>query len=263
MPQLNFVKQGKGPIIVLSHALGSDLGMWDEVAAGLLPRYTVLRYDHRGHGKSQRVPGPCTIASLAEDAASLIAAEAGRPVHFVGISMGGVVAQALAVRYPQLISSIVVANSSAFYGEAARAAFQARIDTVREHGMQAIAEGTMQRWFTPECRADDTNGGMERVARARATFDATDRQSWLTCAEAIAGVDFRTSNGLIHCPSLVVAGKRDESTPEEMSRAIALAISGAELRVLDTGHLSAMEQPLSFGKLVSDFVETVLSPVNT
>jgi len=256
MPQLNFVKQGKGPIIVLSHALGSDLGMWDEVAAGLQTRYTVLRYDHRSHGKSEVVPGTCTIAGLAEDAAALIAGQAREPVHFVGISMGGMVAQALAVRFPELIRSIVVANSANYFEEPRRTSWLERIKTVREQGMAAIAEGTMQRWFTRECRADTTNGGIERVAKARATLLATDRDAYLACCEAIMTIDFRTSNGLIHCPALVVAGKRDESTPEAMSRCIALAISGAQLRVLDTAHMSAMEQPLSFAKLVSDFIET-------
>ncbi|RYX93858.1 MAG: alpha/beta fold hydrolase [Comamonadaceae bacterium] len=263
MPQLNFVKEGKGPIIVLSHALGSDLHMWDEVAAGLLPRFTVLRYDHRGHGRSERVAGPYTIAGLAEDAAALIAEQARRPVHFVGISMGGMVAQALAVRFPQMISSIVVANSANFYEGAARTGFKSRVNAVREGGLAAIADGTMERWFTPECRADETNGGMKRVAKARATLEATDKDAWIASADAVAAIDFRSSNGLIHCPALVVAGKRDESTPVAMSSAIALAISGAQLRVLDAAHLSAMEQPLSFGKLVSDFVETVLAPVNT
>jgi 3-oxoadipate enol-lactonase len=256
MPQLNFIKEGKGPIIVLSHALGADLHMWDEVAAGLRTRYTVLRYDHRGHGKSEVVPSPYILTGLAEDAAELIAAQARRPVHFVGISMGGMVAQALAVRFPQLIRSIVVANSANYFEELRRVGWLERIKTVREQGLAAIAEGTLSRWFTPECRADATNGGIERVAKARATMLATNQDAYLACCEAIMQIDLRTSNGLIHCPALVVAGKRDESTPEAMVRAIALGISGAQLRVLDTAHMSAMEQPLSFAKLVSDFIET-------
>jgi 3-oxoadipate enol-lactonase len=256
MPQLNFVKEGKGPIIVLSHALGADLHMWDEVADGLKTRYTVLRYDHRGHGKSEVVPGPCTLAVLAEDAAALIAAQSRRPVHFVGISMGGMVAQALAVRFPQLIRSIVVANSANYFDELVRASRLERIKAVRELGIAAIADATLARWFTPECRADTTNGGIERVAKARATMLATDKAAYLACIEAIMQIDLRTSNGLIHCPALVVAGKRDESTTEAMVRAISLSISGAQLRLLDTAHMSAMEQPLSFAKLVSDFIET-------
>lgn len=257
MPQLNFVKQGKGPVLVLSHSLGSDLGMWDEVAAALEARYTVLRYDHRGHGKSEVVPGPYTMAALAEDVASLIAEQAKKPVHFIGLSMGGMVAQALAVRYPQMIRSIVVANSANYFDEARRASWRERIETVRKEGLQAISGQTMQRWFTREFRADTINGGAQRVERIRATLEATDPQAYIACCEAILGMDFRTSNGLIHCPSLVIYGKRDESTPEDMSRAISLAISGAQLHAMNTAHLSATEKPMSFAKLVSDFLEAV------
>ena len=96
-----------------------------------LPRYTVLRYDHRGHGKSEVVPGPYGIEAMADDAAALIEQQASGAVHFVGLSMGGMVAQQLAVRHPQLVTSIVVANSSSSYDEAARAMWKARIETVR------------------------------------------------------------------------------------------------------------------------------------
>jgi 3-oxoadipate enol-lactonase len=111
MAQLNFVREGSGPAVVLSHALGTDLTMWDEVAAQLAQRFTVLRYDHRGHGRSPAVPGRCTMEDLAEDAAELIREELGGPVHFVGISMGGMVGQQLAASHPELVGSMVVANA--------------------------------------------------------------------------------------------------------------------------------------------------------
>ena len=115
----------------------------------------------------------------------------------------------------------------------------------------------MQRWFTREFRADTINGGMEQVARTRAVLEATDPATYIACCEAIMAMDFRSSNGLIHCPSLVIFGKRDESTPEAMARAMSLAISGAQLHGMNTAHLSATEKPLFFAKLVSDFLETV------
>ncbi|MBC7381263.1 MAG: alpha/beta fold hydrolase [Burkholderiaceae bacterium] len=256
MPQLNFIKQGKGPILVLSHALGSDLGMWDEVATALQSRYTVLRYDHRGHGKSEVVPGPYTIAGLAEDAAALIARQARQPVHFVGISMGGIVAQALAVRYPQWIRSVVVADAASHADDKTRARWQERIRLVEEGGIEAVADYVMARYFTPEFRADTENGGKARVAATRARLVATDPAAYVASCQALANMDFRTSNGLIHCPSLVVCGLRDEYTPPALSRAMAIGISGAQLRMLDTAHLSAVEQPLSFAKLVSDFLQS-------
>ncbi|RYY82573.1 MAG: alpha/beta fold hydrolase, partial [Comamonadaceae bacterium] len=116
MIRLHTVRQGEGPIVVLSHALGCDLHMWDGVAELLARAHTVLRYDHRNHGASEVVPGPLRVETLAQDAADLIAREAdGEPVHFVGLSMGGMTAQALAVRHPELLRTVVIANSSAHY----------------------------------------------------------------------------------------------------------------------------------------------------
>ncbi len=257
MPQLNFVKQGQGPVIVLSHALGCDLGMWDDVARLLEPHFTVLRYDHRGHGRSDPIIGPITIASLAEDVAALIVDQARRPVHFVGLSLGGMVAQALAVRYPQMVRSIVVANSGSHYDAAGRALWTERIRGVREGGLASVADGILARWFTPEFRADETSGGARRVAAIRRSLVATDPASYVACCEAISAMDLRGTNGLIHCPALVLAGERDEFSPVALSQAIAIAISGAQLLTLDTAHLSAVEKPMTFCKLVSDFIATV------
>ena len=128
-PTLHWVKEGRGPMVVLSHALGCDISMWDGVAALLASRYTVLRYDHRGHGQSDAPAGPYTLAMLADDAAGLITEQAAGPVHFVGLSMGGMTAQALAAAQPQLLKSVVIANAASWYDDAARAMWQARVNT--------------------------------------------------------------------------------------------------------------------------------------
>ena len=120
MTRLNVVREGNGPIVVLSHALGCDLHMWDAVAALLSRAHTVVRYDHRNHGASDVVPGALRIETLAQDAAELIAREAGGElVHFVGLSMGGMTAQALAVRHPELLKTVVIASSSSHYPDQA------------------------------------------------------------------------------------------------------------------------------------------------
>ena len=252
MPKLNFVRQGRGPAIVLAHALGCDLTLWDETAAQLAPGYTVLRYDHRGHGKSEVVPGPCSIGDMADDAAALIASQLDGPVHFVGISMGGMVAQQIAVRHPHLVTSIVVANSSSYYDDTARGLWRARIEAVLNQGMGAIADAAMQRWFTPGFRQDAQ--GARRVAALRSVLEGTDPKAYAAACDAVARIDFRTTNPLIACPTLVIAGMRDEATPLAMSEAICQAISGAELATLEAAHLSAVELPADFAALVAGFI---------
>lgn len=256
-PVLHWIKEGKGPVVMLSHALGCNLRMWDGVAEILRARYTVLRYDQRGHGLSEAPPGPYTMDLLAEDAAGLIKVQTEGLVHFVGLSMGGMVAQALAASQPQLLKSLVIANATNYYDEAARALWQARIATVRAQGVAVIADGAMQRWFTPEFRADQAGGGAARVAALRGQFEKTDAAAYAASCEAVAAIDFRASNAAITCPALVIAGTHDEATPLALSQAIADSIAGAQLRTLEAAHLSAVEQPQAFASLLESFLEGV------
>ncbi len=252
---LNWTRQGQGPVVVLSHALGCDIGMWDGVAALLANHSTVLRYDHRGHGQSEAPAGPYTIEMFADDAADLIRAQAKGPVHFVGLSLGGMTAQALAVRHPGLVQSITIANAAAWYDDAARAMWQARVDTVLAKGVAAIADGAMQRWFTPGFRADETGGGAKEVATLRARLEQCDAAAYAASCGAVAAIDFRSSNSRIACPALVIGGTLDEATPVAMSQAIANSITGAQLRTIDAAHLSAVEQPEAFVRLLQPFLD--------
>jgi 3-oxoadipate enol-lactonase len=252
MPQLNFTVQGAGPTVVLSHALGADLGQWDEVTELLAQRFRVLRYDHRGHGRSERVAGPVSLEDLAEDAAALIERECGGAVHFVGLSLGGMVAQLLAARHPGRIASIVVANSSSRFDDTGRGMWRARIETVRNLGMPGIAQGVLARWFTPAFHADPANAG--RIAHLREGLLANDPAAYAATAEAVARIDFGTSNPLIACPALVIAGATDEVTPPAMSETIRDQISGAQLATLEAAHMSAIERPAEFASLVARFI---------
>jgi 3-oxoadipate enol-lactonase len=252
-PHLHWISDGQGPVVVLSHALGCDLTMWDGVTAVLKNRYTVLRHDHRGHGQSEAVAGPYTLDLLADDVAGLIGAQGDGPVHFVGLSMGGMTAQALAVRHPLLLKSITIANAAMFYDDAARAMWLARVRTVETQGIAAISDGAMQRWFTPEFRADEVGGGMHQVAALRRVLEATDAAAYAASCEAVSRIDFRTSNSAVQCPALVIAGTRDEATPVAMSEAICASIKGAQLLTLPAAHLSAVEQPEAFAGLLERF----------
>lgn len=255
MPRLNFRTEGRGPVIVLAHALGCDLSMWDEVALQLAKGFTVLRYDQRGHGASEVVPGRFAIEDLADDAADLIQRETDGEVHFVGLSMGGMVAQQLAVRHPELVNSIVVANSSSRYDDTFRGMWRSRAETALNLGMGAIADTVIPRWFTRGWREDPAHAA--RIAQLRDVVAATDPRAYAACCDAIAPIDFFATNPLIACPTLVIAGTEDESTPLSMSHAICNAISGAELATLEAAHLSAVERPEEFAGLVAGFISRI------
>ncbi len=251
MPHLNFIRQGNGPLVVLSHALGCDLHMWDAVAALLECDHTVLRYDHRNHGGSARMPGPFGIEALADDAAELIRAHGadGTPAHFVGVSMGGMTAQALAVRHPALLRSIVVANATAHYADTAP--WRARVAAVRADGIAAIAQGAVARWLTPAFAATPDGAALARLLHDQLV--SNDDEAYIASCEAVASVDLLAGDRRITLPALVIAGTQDEATPPAMSEAIAAAIPGAKLATIDAAHLSAVERPAEFVALLTDF----------
>ena len=253
MTALHSIVQGQGPVIVLSHALGCDLHMWDEVSALLEDRYTVVRYDQRGHGRSPASAADFGMQDLAQDAADLIARLGRGPVHFAGVSMGGMVAQALAARHPGVVRSIAIANSAARYDSAARQGWQTRIDTVRAQGVGAIADGALQRWLS----ADFLARHPERVARMRAALVEMEAQPYAQACAAVAGIALNETNASIRCPALVIGGTLDFATPMAMSEEIAAGIAGAELACIEAAHISCVEQPVVFAHLLDAFIQRV------
>jgi len=247
---LHVVREGSGPFVVLSHALGCDHRMWDGVAAQLARAHTVLRYDHRNPGGSELRAGALTLQDLADDAAELIGRETeGEPVHFVGLSMGGMVAQALAARHPDLLRTVVVANSAQHYPDPAP--WRTRIETVQAQGLAGIAPAAVGRWLTPGFAA--TPEGAAAARQLHETLLCADAAGYIASCAAVAAIDLRDSNRRIAVPTLVIAGTLDEATPPSMSEAIAAAIPGARRASLPSAHLSAVERPAEFSQLLVDF----------
>jgi 3-oxoadipate enol-lactonase len=249
-------RNGKAPrhTIVLSHALGCDLTMWDDLGTPLAEDCRVIAYDHRGHGSSAAPSGPYTMADLADDAARLLRELDTGPVIWIGLSMGGMAGQELALRHPSLVRALVLANTTSGYPDAARAVWAQRIATVRERGMEAIADAVMERYFHERFRA----GHRAIVARFRERLVTTDPAGYAASCQAVEGIDTAARLGQISVPSLVIAGELDQGTPVEMARALAQAIPQAHLTILqDASHLSAIEQPRLFARAVLDFIATV------
>jgi 3-oxoadipate enol-lactonase len=244
--------QGGGMPVVLAHALGLDLHMWDALAGQLAAAgHPVLRYDHRGHGGSAVPAGPYAMDDLVDDAARLIREWGRGPVVFVGLSMGGMVGQGLAIRHPELLRGLVLANTSAKYPEAAQALWAQRIAAVQAQGLSGIIEMVLERYFTAAYRAAHPDA----VAVFRRRVLRTDPDGYVACCHAIAALDWLDRLSEVRCPTLVIAGALDVGTPVAMADAIAQRVAGAERAVLDdASHLSVIEQPQAFATVLAAFL---------
>jgi 3-oxoadipate enol-lactonase len=260
-PALHVVSSGavtsNRPVLVMSHGLGLDLTMWDDIVPALEHDFTIIRYDHRGHGQSAQTPLAFSIDTLVDDAAAVILREVfahgGGPVHFLGLSMGGMVAQGLAARYPHLVRTIIIANSASFYDEVAQASWANRIGLVEKNGIDAIIDVALSRWFIDDVRASQP----DLIARVTSTLRTTDAMAYVRAARAVAGIDFRASNPRIKCPSLIIAGTQDRATPPALSEAMNQTIAGSKLQYIEAGHLSCMQTPDAFVDLCATFLKDV------
>jgi 3-oxoadipate enol-lactonase len=236
--------------VVLSHALGLDHSMWDTVANALASRCRVICPDTRGHGRSSIPDAPLTLPELAADAARLIDELTCEPVIWVGLSMGGLIGQELALRHPDKVKALVLVNTTSGYPESAREQIGQRIATVEAHGMQAISTATMGRFFTEGFRQHQA----ATVGRHQRLLEAMDPEGYVACASALCDADLTSQLGQIRVPTLVVAGSQDESIPKAMTDLLASHIPNAQKMTLDCAHLSPVEQAPAFIEALGEFI---------
>lgn len=234
-----------GPAVAFANSLGTDLRLWDAVLP-LLPGIRAIRFDKRGHGLSDR-GGAAGIADLAEDAAALIEVEADGPVTFVGLSIGGMIGQALAAARPELVRGLILSNTAARMGTAE--AWAARIAAVQADGIRAIAEGILERWFAPAFRASPA------LAPWRNMLVRTDPQGYVAACEALAAADLSASTAALRLPVLAIAGAEDGASPPAQVEATARSIPGAAFHVIPgAGHLPCVETPEAWAALAAPFL---------
>ncbi|MBI4609601.1 MAG: 3-oxoadipate enol-lactonase [Candidatus Rokubacteria bacterium] len=252
--EIHYTIEGEGPVVTLSHSLGCNLSMWDDQARALRGRYQVLRFDTRGHGQTSAPPGPYTLEQMADDLYGLLAGVGIRETHFVGLSMGGMIGQVVALEHPEMVKSLVLCDTTSRYPAEMWPVWEERIRTVEAKGMEPMVEPTLQRWFTApfrERRADV----MDRV---RVMLRTTPPQGYIGCCHAIPKIDVTDRLGAIHCPALVIVGEEDPGTPVEMGRAIHAALPSAELAILrSASHLSNLEQREEFNRVLLGFLGKV------
>ncbi|MDO9284824.1 MAG: alpha/beta fold hydrolase [Aquabacterium sp.] len=252
LPQLRVALQGApdGVPVVMSHALGLDLSMWDALAAELAPQHPVLRYDHRGQGGSAPVRADYGIAALVADAARVIVEWGRGPVVFVGLSMGGMVGQGLAIHHPHLVRGLLLANTMAWNPPASRDGLAQRAAAVRTGGMAAIVDSVVERFLSAECRARQP----ELAAAVRAQLLCAEPGGYAEACLAIAQTDWRAQLGQIACPVQVVAGRADPGCTVAMAQEVVDGIADARLTVLDAAHVSVLEQPAGFAAALQDLL---------
>jgi 3-oxoadipate enol-lactonase len=233
------------PTVVLSNSLGSTPAMWDPQLPALAERLRVVRYDHRGHGRSPVPPGPYELDDLGADVLAMLDRLGLERVHWCGLSLGGMVGMWMAINAPERIDRLVLCCTSARLGPPEMWADRAA--TVRAQGVDAVADAGIQRWLSPGFieREPEIAGGI------RAMLAATPAEGYAACCGVIEHMDQVPQLGEIRTPTLVIAAEDDPATPPEHGALIASAVPGARLEIVpDARHLATIEQPAAMTELI-------------
>lgn len=239
-----------GPVVAFANSLGTDLRVWDPLLPYLPAGLRILRYDLRGHGLSDAPEGAYWMGDLVADAAGLLDHLGLQAVTFVGLSIGGVIAQGLAAERPGLLRALVLCNTAAKIGTSET--WTARIDAIRAGGIAAIADGVMERWFSRRFRESRP----DELALWRHMLLRTPVTGYIGCCTALAETDLRDSTAALTLPTLAVAASEDGATPPDLVRETAESIAGARFELIrGAGHIPPVETPEALGALITDFLK--------
>jgi 3-oxoadipate enol-lactonase len=237
-----------GPALLFSNSLGTNLHMWDAQMAAFGQAFRVIRYDSRGHGRSDAPAGLYTMDRLGRDALAILDGLGIGRACYCGLSKGGMVGQWLGAHAADRIERMALCNTSAYIP--APDLWNMRIDVSTGGGMAALCQGIIERWFCEEFRA----GNPDEIARVAGMVLATPGHGYAGCCAAIRDMDLRESTRGIKTPTLVVAGAKDPATPPDHGREIHEMIDGSEFVLLDAAHLSNIEQTGEFNRRVLAFL---------
>jgi 3-oxoadipate enol-lactonase len=252
--QIQYELSGKkgAPVVVLSHSLSASLLMWNPQMDALNPRFQVLRYDIRGQGGSDAPSGAYTLELLAEDVIGLLDALNINRVHFVGLSVGGMIGQGLALNHAHRLQSLALCDTASVVPQEAQPLWRERINKVLSKGMEALLDETMERWFTPAFLRQNS----PMVALIREQILATPVAGYIGCAEAIRKLNYLNRLSEIELPTLIMVGEDDPGTPVSASEAIHERISHSKLVILPSArHLSNVEQAEAFNAALLTFLK--------
>ncbi|TPN01978.1 3-oxoadipate enol-lactonase [Mesorhizobium sp. B2-1-3A] len=248
---------GKTPPVVFINSLGTDLRIWDEVVALLAGEMPLLAYDKRGHGLSDIGTGVHSMNDHVDDLNALIDHFGFNKVVLFGLSVGGMVAQGLHIRRPESIEGLILSDTAHKIGTAE--SWNSRIAVVERYGVEAIADGVMKVWFTPDFHA----GRPADLAGCRNMLTRQALPGYIGTCKAVRDADFTESARRIAVPTLCVVGDQDGSTPPDLVRSLADLIPGARFEIIrNAGHIPCIEQPEALVALIRGFVAS-LAPGET
>ncbi len=246
------------PWVVLSHSLASSLRMWELQMDALESFFQVLRYDIRGHGRSEVTEGAYSLDLLANDAIGLLDVLSIEKVNWVGLSMGGMIGQSIALNHPKRLQSLVLCDTMAIFPEDSLPVWKERMESVKAKGMQAQLEATLERWFTPSFLR--LNPPILEVIRNE--FLLTPVKGYLGCIEAICKLNFLERLSEIEIPTLIMVGEDDPGTPVSASEAMHQRIRNSKLIIIPSSrHLSNVEQPKIFNTNLIEFLKSIGSVI--
>lgn len=243
------------PVVCMTHSLASDSGMWaEQVPALVRAGFRVLRIDMRGHGGSTPVEGDYTMSELALDVANTLEALSIPRVHFIGLSIGGMLGQAFALEHHSKLASAMWCDTLPATPAGASEVWQQRVDTVsRSHSLAPLADVTIDRWLTPALR--DLRPG--RWKQIRDTIIGTSPEGYLGCVAAIRNFDFTVRLPMLRVPVLVVCGADDAGTPPAENRRIASSIVGARYEeIANARHFPNVEHPETFNRIMTEWLNS-------
>ncbi|BBT17459.1 alpha/beta fold hydrolase [Metapseudomonas otitidis] len=257
----SYLATGQGQPVVLIHGVGLNKEMWGGQVVGLATQYRVIAYDMLGHGDSPRPEPGTELLGYADQLRELLDHLGLTQVTVIGFSMGGLVARAFALHYPQYLQGLVVLNSVFNRTPEQRAGVIARTAQAAQHGPDANAEAALSRWFSREYQAANP----AQIAAIRQTLASNDPQGYLTTYELFATQDMYRADDLgnIRVPTLIATGELDPGSTPEMAEQLAQRIPGARAAVLaEQRHMMPVESPRLVNQLLLDFLATAQARPN-
>jgi (E)-2-((N-methylformamido)methylene)succinate hydrolase len=242
---------GDKPPVMLVHGVGADGTSWDQIAAALSPEFRILRLDLRGHGRSGQIDGDLTLDDFVRDVVDILDARAIPAADIVGFSLGGMIAQGLALRHADRVRRLVLLSAVAGRTAEERARVQSRLAILREQGVEAISGAAQERWFTPDFIARNPDLVQRRMLQLRENH----APSYAAAYTVFSTSDLGDQLHGITAPALIATGEHDPGSNVRMARFMHARIPGSRLEILpNLRHSILVEAPDLVARLVRDFL---------